>query len=65
MRVWPYIIWLASLSYGLWTHEWTLIIMAIVIAGVWPMIADDLEKQRRERLFEQLWDDDSDLSESA
>ncbi len=65
MRVWPYIIWLSALSYGLWIHQWTLIVMAIVIALVWPMIAVDLEKQRRERLLERLWDDDGHLSNSA
>lgn len=65
MRVWPYIIWLTTLSYALWVHDWTMISMALILVLVWPMIAVDLEKQRRERLLERLWDDDGDLSNSA
>ncbi len=64
MRVWPYIIWLSALSYGLWAHDWTMIGTSILVALVWPMIAVDLEKQRRERLLDRLWNDD-DLSNSA
>lgn len=56
------------LGFGLWQHDWRIIVASAVLAVTWPLIADEVtfgEERRRRELLDQLWDDDDDLSESA
>lgn len=56
------------LGYGLWQHDWRIIVASAALGLVWPLISDEVmyvAKERRHReLLDYLWDDD-DLSESA
>jgi len=57
MRSILFITVISFLAYGLWAHDWSIIIAAITLAIVWPLVAADVKRHR-------LWADD-DLSESA
>ncbi len=64
MRSSIFLLALITLAYGLWAHDWSLIVTSVVLIVVWPMLVEDLQKHKRERMIDRLWDDD-DLSESA
>lgn len=59
-----------AIASGLWNHDWTAIGAGVLLAVIWPVIADDVkreglnDRQRRE-LLDRLWDDDDDLPRSA
>lgn len=54
-------------GYGLWEHDWRILVASGILAFIWPLIGDDVTRnERRQReLLDRLWDDDDDLSESA
>jgi hypothetical protein len=46
------------LGYGLWTHDWRVIVAAVAILCVWPLIHESVfEERNRERELDRLWDD--------
>ncbi len=46
------------LGYGLWTHDWRVIVAAATIMCVWPLIHHDVyEERRHQRNLDELWDD--------
>lgn len=57
------------ISIGLWNHDWTVIVAALVLGLIWPLIADEVyevrEERRKRELLDRLWDDDGDLPRSA
>ncbi len=57
-----------ALIFGLWMHDWKLIVAAAGMIVIWPWLKEDIDtdshSRRRERELDRLWDDD-DLSGSA
>jgi hypothetical protein len=55
-------------GYGLWEHDWRILLASAAIALIWPLISDGVGgvagKRRHRQLLDYLWDDD-DLSGSA
>ncbi len=64
MRIMLFVTALCTLAYGLWAHDWTLIVASFGLLLVWPIIAEGVEDSSRRRELDRLWDDD-DLSGSA
>ena len=53
-------------GYGLWEHDWKILVASALVAVIWPLIADGVVDERSHReLLDKLWDDDDDLSRSA
>jgi hypothetical protein len=56
------------LGYGLWQHDWRIILVSVLLAVIWPLIQDQVvsvaEERRHQQVLDRLWDDD-DLSDSA
>jgi hypothetical protein len=55
-------------GYGLWEHDWKILVAAALLAIIWPLISEEVlqvgKKRRHRELLDYLWDDD-DLSGSA
>jgi hypothetical protein len=64
MRTLLFITGITALAYGLWGHDWTTIIAAMVVIVIMPMVDLDVNARSRRQLLDRLWDDD-DLSGSA
>lgn len=54
--------------YGLWTHDWKVLVASVVLAVIGPLVAHEASDARRARRhrrhLDRLWSDD-DLSGSA
>jgi hypothetical protein len=64
MRSILFITVISFLAYGLWAHDWSIIVSALTLAVVWPLVAADVKRHTERELLDRLWADD-DLSESA
>ena len=53
---------LIMLAYGLWTHDWRLILAAGSVAAIWPLISADPDAIEHEELLDRLWDDDEETA---
>ncbi len=60
---------LAFLSYGLWSHDWTVIGASLVLVAVWPLIENDVRMRESAKIDRSFWEavnrSDDDLSDSA
>jgi hypothetical protein len=53
-------------GFGLWEHDWRILLCSALVAFCWPLLEADVYSDRRHRqLLDRLWDDDDDLSSSA